>query len=549
MGREKGSAVSSGVDVVQTDVVCVGSGAAGLAAAVSAVDAGSRVVVVEKSAVIGGTLPFGGGNIWIPNNFVLRRNGVEDGREDCLRYMARYSYPHLFRPSDPLLGLAEGDYALLEAIYDSGFRAMDRFQEIGAVDLKEMRLFELDRQTWDYADHFPENKVPAGRTLEPIGGSGWGGSGASLVETMEGWLRERDTLFLTDAPATDIIVEDGRVVGVQILKDGKVQDVRAGKGVIFGTGGFAHNVELIEKHQTFLYGACGIETLTGDFVAMSAKVGAALAYMQNAWRAQVVLEEALQNRALRHCVYVLPGHSMIMVDKRGKRVVNEKRSYNDRGNIHFTFDPTAGDYPNQFLFMLFDQKCIDKNGGNYPIPLSSEGLPDYIIRGSDIHELAVALQARLDALSAHIPHVALDPCFEETLLNTFATYNRFAQDGVDEEFGRGGQGYDREWDPLYSRVRPEYDGNDSPRNTMSPISPSGPYFACILAAGALDTNGGPRINARSEVIRADGKPIPGLYAAGNCAASPSRGAYYGGGGTIGLAMTFGYLAGRNASQS
>jgi predicted oxidoreductase len=82
---------------------------------------------------------------------------------------------------------------------------------------------------------------------------------------------------------------------------------------------------------------------------------------------------------------------------------------------------------------------------------------------------------------------------------------------------------------------------------MYPLSPEGPYYCVIISASAMDTKGGPRISTAAELLHSDGSPVPRLYGAGNCVASPSAEAYWSGGVTLGLAMTFGYIAGKQAS--
>ena len=153
----------------ETDVVCVGGGAAACGAAVTAVGQGAQVIVVEKMPLLGGTTAKSGGVTWIPNNPVLRARGLVDRKEDCLQYLARYAYPQLYTPAAPLLGLPELQYRLLEAFYDNGARMIDNMQRLDAVHFKEFRLFQVQRPAPDYADHLPENKVPNGRSLEPGG--------------------------------------------------------------------------------------------------------------------------------------------------------------------------------------------------------------------------------------------------------------------------------------------------------------------------------------------------------------------------------------------
>jgi succinate dehydrogenase/fumarate reductase flavoprotein subunit len=145
--------------------------------------------------------------------------------------------------------------------------------------------------------------------------------------------------------------------------------------------------------------------------------------------------------------------------------------------------------------------------------------------------------------------VQLDPGFPAALKASVARYNGFAKAGRDKDFDRGLHEYDRVWNLLFSAYREgsKYPKNDMPNSVMFPFADKGPYYAFILAAGALDTNGGPLINEKAQVLKAGRQPIPGLYGAGNCIASPSRAAYWGGGCTIGLALVFGHIAGRNAA--
>jgi succinate dehydrogenase/fumarate reductase flavoprotein subunit len=132
-----------------------------------------------------------------------------------------------------------------------------------------------------------------------------------------------------------------------------------------------------------------------------------------------------------------------------------------------------------------------------------------------------------------------------------ARYNQYAKSGHDLEFKRGAFQYDRDWDLLFSprRAGTTEPPNPYPNPVMHPLSKKGPYYALILAPGALDTAGGPQINSNAQVLAPNGQPIPGLYGAGNCISAPTGQGYLGGGGTIGPAMTFGYIAGRHAAKA
>ncbi|MFA7439914.1 MAG: FAD-dependent oxidoreductase [Sphingomonadaceae bacterium] len=531
----------------ETDVLCVGSGAAACMAGIAAIDAGAKVMLVEKMPLLGGTTGKSGGVLWIPNNFFLKSQGKVDEKQDCLRYMARYAFPQQYNAASPTLGLADADYRLLVAFYDNGSVAVDKLRSLKAVDFEEFRMYHANIPAPDYADHLPENKMPTGRALQPAGGLGPTG-GLGFAERMEQWLRKHGATILTETRVNRVIRDRGRVIGVAAETENGAIHIRARRGVVFGTGGFAHNTDLINHHQTALYGSCASTGATGDLIPIASEIGAKSGGLHMAWRTQVVLEEALQNRAMGLGAFFLPGDSMIAVNKYGKRVVNEKRDYNDRTRVHFTFDPTREEYPNQLMFMVFDARSLDAFGGSYPIPVDVRESP-WLIQGNSLAELTTAIGQRLEKIGAQTGHVALSPDFATTLQTTINTFNGYAKAGKDPEFQRGEHDYDRSWQLVFSprREGTKQPENPYPNNVMHPLSDKGPYYAFILAAGALDTNGGPVINEKAQIVDYAGKPVPGLYGAGNCIASPSREAYYGAGGTIGLALAFGYLAGINAA--
>lgn len=532
-----------------TDVLCIGSGAAACSAAISAFNQGAEVMLLEKMPLMGGTTAKSGGVAWICNHRILREQDIDDKKADAIAYMAHYSFPQRFNPHSPTLGLDESDYRLIEAFYDNGYKAIDFLEDVDAVKFQQFRLFQVDVPAPDYADHLPENKVPTGRALEPAQGSGASAGGGSLAAQMEGWLAAKGVPMMTDTRVTRILKENDRVIGVEALSDGKTIRIRANKGVVFGTGGYAHNEKLVGQHQTALYGACAMPGSTGDFIALAGEVGAQMGALHTAWRTQVLFEEALNNRALGLGTFVLPGDSMIVVNKYGNRVMNEKRCYNDRTQTHFVYDPAKGEYPNQLMFMLFDKRSIDLFGGNFPFPLSKDQSP-YLIKGETWDDLFANINTRLKKISSKSGGVVLEDGFNQTTKSHISRFNEYAQKGEDPEFERGKRLYDTQWHKLFSFPRKEslFAENSMPNITMHPFNKKGPYYAFILAAGALDTNAGPKINEKAQVLDHNNVPIKGLYGAGNCIASPSRSAYYGAGGTIGLALTYGYIAGNHVTK-
>jgi len=530
------------------DVVCVGGGAASLTAAVFACEAGKRVVVLEKGPVIGGTTARSGGVFWIPNHHLLRAQGLEDPREDALKYMCRFSFPESFDPGSETLGLEPADYRRIAAFYDHGQQMVAELQRLGALDVMAFRAGFSGAGPVDYQAELPENKTPRGRALCPRRPDGSQGGGIDLVDQLAAYLEARAVPILTDHQVERLIVEDGAVVGVRVAHGEQTQHVRARQAVIFGSGGYANNEELVRQHQQpFHFGACASPLATGDFVAMAQAVGAKIGNMSSAWRTTVVFEEAVVNRALATGTFVQPGDSMFVVNKYGRRIANEKRNYNDRTRVHQAFDPNRGEYPNLLTFYIYDRRTAEAYAGNYPLPLNGpEGR--HVIAGATLDALAAAIDERLARYASETGGFSLAPEFAAELRRTFDRFNAFARDGKDADFGRGGFVYDRQWSPWFGPMRDDsgWPANELPNNTLYPLREEGPYYCIILAPGMLDSNGGPVVSERAQVLDAWDRPIRGLYGAGNCIASPSRTAYYGAGGTLGLAMTYGYLAAGNA---
>jgi hypothetical protein len=194
--------------------------------------------------------------------------------------------------------------------------------------------------------------------------------------------------------------------------------------------------------------------------------------------------------------------------------------------------------------MIYDQ-AVAREPTNlfparYPVPAAGDSAP-YVIEAPTLEELEAEIRRRLEAIGGQTGGFALAADFGRELRHSISTFNRYAERGLDEEFRRGQE-------PI------QVDGSgpgrvgSHPNRTMYPIAPLGPYYCIITAAGILDTKGGPRTNPSAQVLRRDGTPVPRLYGAGNCVASPAAAAYWAGGTTIGLAMTFGYIAGEELSE-
>ncbi len=520
------------------DLVVVGSGAAGFAAAITGARAGLDVLLLEKRAALGGTTARSGTWLWIPNHRLMREAGLADPRAEALRYLARLSRPDAYDAEHPTLGLPAWEHAMHGAFYDNASPALDELVEAGAID-PVMRA-----EAPDYFAELPEDAAPYGRVVVSRGRERPDQlTGRELIEDFEATARRLGVRIERGARVVDLVRSaDGAVVGV-VVGDGR--RVAARRGVVFATGGFTHSPALMRDFfgVPLRHGGAGLGS-EGDFVGIAGRAGARLHNMGAAWMAPIPIEPLIADpEEFTTNIFALRGDSMILVDRTGRRVVNEKLSYHELATAFLRWDPATATYPNLRLFMVFDDATrrlfADGKSGN-PLPLPGEDLP-HIVSGETLEQLGGRLGRRLATAPADVSSgVRLTPDFAATLAETIAAFDADARNGVDRAFGRGRSPIEifRNGPP-----RPGHEGNPA----LHPFEEVGPYHAMILAPGTLDTKGGPAIDPRGRVLAVDGSPIPGLYAAGNCAGFPSGQAYWAGGATIGLAITFGRLAALDAA--
>jgi 3-oxosteroid 1-dehydrogenase len=517
-------------------VVVVGSGAAGLAAALAAREGGADVTLLERSAVAGGTTALSGGVAWLPANHRAAEIGVDDTTGEARDYLRS-------------LALGDVDEGLVDVFVDDAARVGRDLEDAGGL-----RWHALPYP--DYHAERPGGKL-GGRPLEPdpvepdaeiaplvreapnvlgpvtyaelAGGRvdraeveerrerGVVTLGRALVAALLGALVRAGAEVRTRARARRLVMEGGEVVGVATD-----EAVVPGRVVLAG-GGFERDPALV---RAFLRGPmtapAGVPECDGDCLRMAMSAGAALGNMSEAWwcPALSVPGEQLDGAPLYRLVLTeraRPGS--LMVDVHARRFVDEATNYNDVGRTLHDFDAAGFAFPRASAWLVFDAEYRAR----YSIGPLGRGGPDpgWVARGDDLGELAAAIDAPPDALAA-----------------TVERFNVAAAAGVDEDFGRGAYAYDRFiGDPLA----------EDP--TLRPLG-DGPYYAVRVLPGCLGTKGGPRTDDRGRVLSADGgEPLPGLYAAGNAAASPFGLAYPGAGGTIGPALVFGYRAGEAAAAA
>jgi hypothetical protein len=499
----------------------------------------------------------------IPNNRYLRDEGREDPKEDFVRFLARVGRPLLYDPDRPRFGLPEWEYDLIETYWENAAASVERLEELGAMEL-------MHTPDWPSYNEVPEDKARFGRVIFSTGADGEMGTGVDCIERLRAAAERFGTRVLTEHRVEGVYVDpDGAVVGVRaVTPDGPV-DVRARKAVVFATGGFAHNDALRRESFGGRYvTGCSAITGEGDLVPIARALGAPLLNMDSAWGSPVVLEQVLDGDPGLISNFTIPGDSIIEVNKYGVRVGNEKTTYNDRTHSHFGWDPALAEHPNWLHFAIWDQRNAQlyaategMETGNFIPPRDGRTLPSpqrehgarlaaqtrsdaadprkYIVRAETLEELADRLDERLAGLARHTGGIRLAGDFAARLRSTVDHFNAFARSGKDEEFSRGESAIE------LLMHGPAADDNDLPNPTMYPLADEGPYFATILAPGIIDTKGGPKVNACLQVLDGEDRPVPGLYALGNCAASASGQAYWSGGSTFGPYVAFGYAAARS----
>ena len=526
------------------DIVVIGAGSAGFSAALNAAHRGASVVILEAAQIVGGTTSKSAAWYWIPNNAHLRAAGYTDHKVDAIRYMARLSRPHMYRADAERFGLPEWEYELIEAFYDHAADAAQFLEDVGAIHAHH--AVEIP----DYYAKLPENKTPYGRVLQPFDDDGNVGFGDVLVAGLHRAAVKLGVDIRLDRRVRHLVTNDRHeVVGVVARSgDGDVEAIGARKGVIFATGGFAHNEEL---RRNFLFGPVfgsgAVASCQGDLIDIASDFGLPLRNMNYPWSAPMPLERALRgdkDDPSVMCMFAPPGDSMIFVNKYGKRVVNEKLQYHEAMQAFQVWDGYLAEYPNLFLFMIWDHATDERYRGS---ALGNPILPpgddrSHIVTSSTLEGLAEAIAQKLIELEPDVGAFSLDPNFTQQLRSTVVRFNQFAAIGVDDDFHRGDGAIEHYFNSFNGPTR------DGANPLMYPMTDEGPFYATVLAPSTLDTKGGPMTNTYGQILRVDGTPVRGLYGAGNCVASPSGKAYWAGGAVIGPAFTFGYIAARHATE-
>jgi succinate dehydrogenase/fumarate reductase flavoprotein subunit len=534
------------------DVIVLGTGGAGLTAAVTAAELGANVGLFEKGETVGGTTVYSGGMIWIPGNM---HEPAEKGdtREQARSYLQALSNgtitdemidtyldrgPEMVRwlhERTPVQFYAVADFPDYHPEQTGGLPQGGRSLETPLFPYGELGEWK-DRV--HISPYYPTYHLTIGQTTlgmavpEPLDPAEMQrraenderGMGLALGGRLLKACLDRGVEPHTGHRGIDLIIEDGQVAGVVFETAEGRREVRA-PNVVIATGGFERSPEL---KAAFLRGPCthtvAIETNTGDGLKMAMRAGAMLGNMREAWWMPMIeMPTDIVSTGQQLLTYERTMPGAIMVNRSGKRFTNEAANYNAFGAAFHEMDTIMGVYKNLPCWLIFDQTWLDKYGFAGGLGGDAKARTDWITSSDTLAGLAEKLGIPGDA-------------FEQTV----ERFNANARELRDPDFNRGWSAQDQWWgDPTLR------DG--TPRASLGPLD-TAPYYAIQVFSGALGTKGGPLTDTRARVVDLDGNVIPGLYAAGNAMASPLGMTYGGAGGTLGPAMLFGYIAGRDIAE-
>jgi succinate dehydrogenase/fumarate reductase flavoprotein subunit len=558
---------------ISCDLLVIGSGASGLATAVTAAWHGLTVVVVEKEPVFGGATAWSGGWMWVPGNPLAKRAGIDEDPQQPRTYLKN----ELGDRYDP---------ARVDALLDNGPRMVAFFEEHTALqfvdgnaipdvhgkvpgagtqghqviaapcDGRELgplirRLRKTMRETsfmgmpimagadltaflsmtrsfksfLHVTKRFSRHLLDLalyGRAMQLV-------NGVALVGRLAKSAEQLGVTLIESAPAKRLIMEDGAVRGAVVATAQGDIEIRAAKGVVLAAGGFPNDVQ--RRKALFPRTPTGLEHLalppkscSGDGISLGESAGGVLAAdlaSPVAWAPASLVRHS--DGSIGHFPHIIdrakPG--VIGVLANGKRFVNEADGYYDYTSAMVAAVPKGEEVCS---WLICDHRFQRRYGLGYakpfPLPLTPFIRSGYLQRGATIEELAKRCGIAPDALA-----------------QTVRAFNEHARRGEDPQFGRGSTPYNRkQGDPLYP----------GPNPCVAPIE-HGPFYAVKVLPGSFGTFAGLKTNASAQVLDRNGQPVGGLYAVGTDMASVMGGFYPSGGINLGPAMTFGYIAGRHAA--
>jgi FAD binding domain len=542
----------------EVDVIIMGAGAAGMTAAIVSKNEGLVPLVLEKTDQVGGTSAWSVGMMWFVDSAPMQAAGFKDSFDKARKYFAG------------TVGTSV-DASLQEAYIREGREALNYMLrnselEVVAVDYPDYHpeleggMFgrahaPLEFDARKLGPHFKTLRAPL-PAFAPFGGMmldlvdllhflSFTKSARSFVHVMKRFLRygvdrlsyhrgtrlvggnaliarlyktilDRQIEIWLRSSATRLIVDDGTVIGAEVLQDGRTIRIRARRGVVIATGGYPGSREMRQENsrKPTVELTLGLPDNVGEGIRLGVSAGGRLDHNAEDTGFYVptsVLSNETGDKVLwGHFMLDRPKPGFIAVGNDGNRFTNEAASYHA-----FTLGMfAAGAIP---AYLIADAAAVKKYGIGVILPgslsLRRFEKAGYLFSGRTLAELA--------------GKIGVDP---SGLERSVARNNQFAVSGVDEDFGKGSSAYN-----IYKG-----DPTHSPNPCLGPIE-RGAFYAVKLMPGDFGTSRGLVTGSHGEVLDHENRPISGLYACGNDMNSPVGGHYIGAGITLGPALTFGYL--------
>lgn len=543
----------------ETDLLVVGSGGGGMTAALVGKLGGLNALILEKTEYFGGSTALSGGTVWVPENYVMAEAGLPDSYEQAALYLEtiigeriprvkQQAYLHASREMLAYLRdhtqvkfqLTPGytDYYPelpggtlggrgVEPIPINGKQLGDEFKHLRpsifeaplglALTSKEYRQVGMLTSTLEGL--LAGMKIGLRAAYCAVAGIKLLTLGQALAARLRLSLLDAQVPIWISTPVDELIVENQRVVGARAAKDGQQIRIKANAGVVLAAGGFPLNEAMREKYHPHPITADWTSASpgnTGDAIQMGQAIGGTLDLMEDAWWGPASIPPAsvpffhVGERAY-------PGG--IIVNSQGKRFMNESAPYVDAvKEIYRHNHEHSRTIPSHFIM---DQRFKNKYifGTLFPlVSIPKEYLDSgYFVKADTLEELADKIEISAQGLK-----------------ETVERFNQFAATGSDKDFNRGESAYDRYYgDPTVK-----------PNPCLAPVKKP-PFYSVKIYPGDIGTKGGLVTDEHARVLLGDGNIIPGLYAVGNTSASVMGNSYPGPGGTIGPAMTFGYIAAKD----
>lgn len=554
------------------DVVVVGSGSAGATAALRAADLGLSVLIIEKAHKYGGTSATSGGVMWLPNHQLVPS---DDSRESVMEYLnslirsdiqrdrldafvdtapvlARFlqvsgvpvmpsAWPDYFASAPG----ARGDRSVIVDTFDGrelgdNFLHMrdqyNRFKVFGRYAMDVAEFFSLStrapgwvktfmKMAWRYWTDFSTRLKGARDRRFTMGGA--------LMGHIFKQVFDRGIEVRLETKLEELTLSNGEVTGAVVSNFGRRYPITAKYGVVLAAGGFEWNQELRDRYLkvpgSIRWSSSPEDANRGETLIAGTKVGAETEHTEACWwipTMQMPMPKAANFEEIHQAAFDVGRPHSVCVNRNGDRFVDEACSYDEFGEAMVRDHEKTG--ANAPCWLIFDATFREKfSAGGYMPTLI---MPDWKIPG-DQWDHYIFKARSLDALAAKINLPA------DKLKAVVSSMNEYARTGEDPEFGRGSNDYDRMFG----------DANVAPNPCLGPIDKA-PFYAVPINLGDLGTKGGLKADAKARVVDAAGKPIQGLYAAGNNSGSPFGNLYPGAGGTIGPAMVFGYVAATDIAE-